>query len=541
MAYFATFYSYKGGVGRTLALANVAWLLANHPSEPARVLAIDFDLGAPGLFQVLGLSKAKRTPGIVDYVTDYLQQAAIPDVAQYIHKTAYKNIDIIPAGRMDSRYQRRLESIDWKALYEGAFGYELIERLKSDISAFAPEYDYVLVDSLTGYSDVGGICVNQLPDLLILLFRLNQQNLDGIERVYINASPADGHDARKSVIPVITPSWPFIDESAVRWIKKAQGIFSGSQLLEISFDSSLSFGERIISKEASKLPLASKLLDDYRRLAAQIREKNHLDCLTIWNNLQRGSSGVLADSADLYLALLKRRPHVSEYWQGLGAASTYPWIRHGMRKSTPGWEKLTAFVDQESENGNKFALLARAQMKSERDDAPSGNKAIADLDRALQIDPSFFDALIERGRIAYFERRYEDAVLDFVRCLDIPQSDSRFPRSRIGAELAETNLKMFDAKSALLAPATAIAGNSSDLAPYRIRARALYLEGDYSAALSDARRIAKLGPEGEADLLLPSQILAAMGQIDEALKELEAFSSAEHGGSTANLERFIDL
>jgi Mrp family chromosome partitioning ATPase len=41
-----TFYSYKGGTGRSMAMANVAWLLA---LSGARVLAIDWDLEAPGL------------------------------------------------------------------------------------------------------------------------------------------------------------------------------------------------------------------------------------------------------------------------------------------------------------------------------------------------------------------------------------------------------------------------------------------------------------------------------------------------------------
>ncbi len=41
-----TFYSYKGGVGRSMALANVAVLLAQ---QKKKVLAIDFDLEAPGL------------------------------------------------------------------------------------------------------------------------------------------------------------------------------------------------------------------------------------------------------------------------------------------------------------------------------------------------------------------------------------------------------------------------------------------------------------------------------------------------------------
>jgi len=40
-----TFYSYKGGTGRSMALANIAWILA---SNGKRVLIIDWDLEAPG-------------------------------------------------------------------------------------------------------------------------------------------------------------------------------------------------------------------------------------------------------------------------------------------------------------------------------------------------------------------------------------------------------------------------------------------------------------------------------------------------------------
>lgn len=40
-----TFYSYKGGTGRTMALANTAWILA---ANGKRVLAVDWDLEAPG-------------------------------------------------------------------------------------------------------------------------------------------------------------------------------------------------------------------------------------------------------------------------------------------------------------------------------------------------------------------------------------------------------------------------------------------------------------------------------------------------------------
>src|SRR5215475_1516326 len=45
-----TFYSYKGGTGRTMALANVAWILA---ANGKKVLVVDWDLEAPGLDRFL--------------------------------------------------------------------------------------------------------------------------------------------------------------------------------------------------------------------------------------------------------------------------------------------------------------------------------------------------------------------------------------------------------------------------------------------------------------------------------------------------------
>src|SRR4051812_16178325 len=46
MSSVITFYSFKGGVGRSMALANIAVQLARRGK---RVLAVDWDLEAPGL------------------------------------------------------------------------------------------------------------------------------------------------------------------------------------------------------------------------------------------------------------------------------------------------------------------------------------------------------------------------------------------------------------------------------------------------------------------------------------------------------------
>jgi AAA domain len=74
-----TFYSYKGGTGRTMLLSNVAWILA---SAGKRVLAIDWDLEAPGLHQYfhpfLIDPRLEATSGLIDMILDYVDQAVTP-------------------------------------------------------------------------------------------------------------------------------------------------------------------------------------------------------------------------------------------------------------------------------------------------------------------------------------------------------------------------------------------------------------------------------------------------------------------------------
>ena len=67
-----TFYSYKGGVGRTLALANVAYTLATEGGKQ-RVVVVDFDLEAPGIDTIAPFDSAKGTEkgGIVEYIAEY--------------------------------------------------------------------------------------------------------------------------------------------------------------------------------------------------------------------------------------------------------------------------------------------------------------------------------------------------------------------------------------------------------------------------------------------------------------------------------------
>ena len=184
--YVVTFYSFKGGVGRSIALVNIGVQLAQ---SGKKVLLVDFDLEAPGLPTFSLKKPQEEIPGIVEYVSHYIATGESPDVADYVYESeAFPSggkLFVMPVGKQNGSYSHRLNSIDWRKLYTEQAGYLFIEDLKRQwAQRIAP--DYVLVDSRTGHSDVEGICTRQLPNAVCLLFFPNEQNLQGLKRIVAN-------------------------------------------------------------------------------------------------------------------------------------------------------------------------------------------------------------------------------------------------------------------------------------------------------------------------------------------------------------------
>jgi hypothetical protein len=190
-----TFYSYKGGVGRSMALANIAVILAR--DFGLRVVAIDWDLEAPGLNRYFEIPDAEVGPGIIDYFTRYKQMLAQPpeeveisaadlDIRSYVTLVeTYEqggSISFLSAGeqRDVSLYVDRVSGFDWDDFYRNWNGAQLLEAVRVQLSKLG---DVVLIDSRTGITDTGGICTLHLPDLVVLVFVFNDQNLDGIARI----------------------------------------------------------------------------------------------------------------------------------------------------------------------------------------------------------------------------------------------------------------------------------------------------------------------------------------------------------------------
>ncbi|MFI7521357.1 FxSxx-COOH system tetratricopeptide repeat protein [Micromonospora globbae] len=190
-----TFYSYKGGTGRSMALANIAWILA---SNGHRVLAVDWDLEAPGLHRYFHPFLPDRelgsTPGLMDvlwsYATNMVDSSRDDheqwrkehaDVLEHVVSLRWPFpgggvVDLLPAGQQDRSYATRVMSFDWENFYDRLHGGSFIEEMKHSMRR---HYDYVLIDSRTGLNDTSGICTVQLPDTLVMCFTLNNQSIAG--------------------------------------------------------------------------------------------------------------------------------------------------------------------------------------------------------------------------------------------------------------------------------------------------------------------------------------------------------------------------
>lgn len=209
-----TFYSYKGGVGRTLALANVAKYLVRFGQK---VVVMDFDLEAPGLHYKFGISRKNqpnnRLNGVVDIVQHFSTYGDLPnsleDYVYHVETEGTGSLQLIPAGNAPSvNYWENLASIDWHSLFYSKSispGIPLFEELRYRIEkTFKP--DFLLIDSRTGITEIGGVATTVMPDIVVCLLINNPENLDGVREVLRSIHKAPRPEGRKpiDIMPVVT-------------------------------------------------------------------------------------------------------------------------------------------------------------------------------------------------------------------------------------------------------------------------------------------------------------------------------------------------
>ncbi|MEV0219569.1 FxSxx-COOH system tetratricopeptide repeat protein [Streptomyces sp. NPDC050704] len=205
-ATIVTFYSYKGGVGRTMALANVAWVLAG---EGCRVLVVDWDLESPGLHRFLrpflNDPELADSTGVVDMVRGYGrdvealdgQELAAPeyerqltellehhtdvrmhrDTLRWDHFKTPGSVEFLGPGLQNDEYSSNVALFNWAEFYEQYQGKRYVQALRERLRQ--GPYDYVLIDSRTGHSDNASVCTLWLPDVVVASFNLSNQSVEG--------------------------------------------------------------------------------------------------------------------------------------------------------------------------------------------------------------------------------------------------------------------------------------------------------------------------------------------------------------------------
>ncbi|MGE8430266.1 MAG: KGGVGR-motif variant AAA ATPase [Sphingobacterium sp.] len=215
-----TFYSYKGGVGRSLALANIANRLAEFGKK---VCMLDFDLEAPGLHikfsDSIGKNGIKR--GLVDYIHKFTSENVVPEnISDYVTGVNSFNeggtISLIAAGNTSrEEYWKKLSHIDWTKLFyeKDSLGVDFFYNLKLQIEKqLAP--DVLLIDSRTGITDIAGVTMSIMADEVVLFAANNMENLDGIGQVLCSlAVPSNSLRNEMPKINVVLSRIPYFTKA----------------------------------------------------------------------------------------------------------------------------------------------------------------------------------------------------------------------------------------------------------------------------------------------------------------------------------------
>jgi Mrp family chromosome partitioning ATPase len=169
------FFSIKGGVGRSTALAATAWAFAQ---AGKRVLVLDLDLESPGLSSSLLPDERRPQYGITDWLVEDLvdnAEAVFQDLRAPSDLSHDGEIYVVPAHGADpGDYVAKLARVWMPKIAADGSRQKWSARLRRLIDDLERrmEPDIILIDSRAGIDEVASACVTELGAKLILLFAL---------------------------------------------------------------------------------------------------------------------------------------------------------------------------------------------------------------------------------------------------------------------------------------------------------------------------------------------------------------------------------
>jgi tetratricopeptide (TPR) repeat protein len=422
MSQIITFYSYKGGTGRSMALANLACIASKFGRRTGKVLVIDWDLEAPGLAAYFfdqpayGYSYSYGNefdyvrnpwrPGILDLFSrysDYILQGGVSSeddcralvraigFNDYIAELDLKDIYYMGPGKSDDKYEQRLSEMRWDSLYDKA---PSIFNALADL--LTSEFDFVLIDSRTGFNDISSVCTMLMPEKLVVVFTPNRQSLSGIASLVSRATKIrrQSNDMRPlAIFPL--PSRVDINEPKLR----DQWRFGRLELGTVGY-------QRL-----------------FERLFREEYGLNRCDLSEYFDDVQiqyspaysYGEDIAVLDERDDRLSLARSYESFGRRLFGLSA----PWESFRSAAADKSLDSAHRAVEMDPAFAGAYLHRASVYEKLGRHE-----DAIEDLSRAIQRDPKSAHTFYRRGMVLLRMQDFDRSIADFESALVIDPEHS---------------------------------------------------------------------------------------------------------------------
>ena len=482
-----TFYSYKGGVGRSMALANVGEILADIGYD---VILCDFDLEAPGLEQYAAgapdaVDGLRARPGVVDLLEEYkdlLADPAGPGSAPADQPGTFRDMNGLPLRRPSSyvttvgaqsgsrlgrlrflgagardeahavRYSESVRAFDWPDFYDRWAGAAYLDFFREDLTA---GQTIVLVDSRTGVTEHGGVCTHHLADLVVLVSAPNDLNIEGTRWMANLLATADLAALRQGrplqVLPVA---------GRVETASEVQALATFRRRFEAEFATRVppAAGDGRAFVQATEIPYIPYFAFT-EKVVARETDTTHRELLRAYEALGRAIVNVGLDAG--LLAPPKRRD-----WAGV------PQVKQAEQALRAIFDRHRLWLESGHENGERAVLRGRDLSRQEmiNIDLSEADLTEANLEQADMRGVRLVEATMTRAVLR--GAKLDRAVLSGADLQGADLANVTLPDARLDfCDLAGADLEAVDAPRATW--------HASNLASARLSRANLY-GGDLS-------------------------------------------------------------
>jgi len=300
-----------------MALLNTAYQLVRWGRN---VLMVDADLEAPGLTYLF--ENIAQQPGQLGFIEFFeackrdfmrrfnkderIEQLTNDDLRRYWVNIPIKHFEennsgrrvlaepardesrfghlaLMPTGQDSEQYVDNTNRLDISRLYRQRIGLAIARECQARLKRMPFEqtvFDYILIDSRTGFNEASGLSVNALAETLVVLTALNVQNLTGTKRFLKKLDLL--HNERMPTLFVVSPIPPWEDELKKARLLEFRETFKPSRnVLRIPYHPLMALREEnFVDKHPDSEPAQV-----YAELANEILKINRDDIHTILESI----------------------------------------------------------------------------------------------------------------------------------------------------------------------------------------------------------------------------------------------------------------